>query len=89
MPGHLMWALLATAAGYLASTAGIQQFLDIGTGIPTASNTHEVAHAADPDAPIVYVDNDPMVLTHARAGLVLACVARGGGVSYRRSTRRR
>lgn len=60
-------AFLANAVGYLASTAGIQQFLDIGTGIPTASNTHEVAQAADPDAHIVYVDNDPMVLAHARA----------------------
>jgi len=60
-------AFLANAVGYLAGTAGIGQFLDIGTGIPTANNTHEVAHAADPDAHIVYVDNDPMVLTHARA----------------------
>ncbi len=60
-------AFLANAVGYLAGTAGIRQFLDIGTGIPTASNTHEVAQAADPDAHIVYVDNDPMVLAHARA----------------------
>ena len=60
-------AFLANAVGYLARTAGIRQFLDIGTGIPTANNTHEVAHAADPDAHIVYVDNDPMVLSHARA----------------------
>jgi hypothetical protein len=60
-------AFLANAVDYLARTAGIRQFLDIGTGIPTASNTHEVAQAADPGARVVYVDNDPMVLTHARA----------------------
>jgi S-adenosyl methyltransferase len=60
-------AFLANAVEYLARTAGISQFLDIGTGIPTANNTHEVAHAVDRDARVVYVDNDPMVLTHARA----------------------
>jgi hypothetical protein len=46
---------------------GITQFLDIGTGIPTADNTHEVAQAVDPAARVVYVDNDPIVLSHARA----------------------
>jgi trans-aconitate methyltransferase len=60
-------AFLASAVDYLARTEGIRQFLDIGTGIPTANNTHEVAQAVDPDARIVYVDNDPMVLSHARA----------------------
>ncbi len=60
-------AFLASAVGYLAGQAGIRQFLDIGTGIPTASNTHEVAQAIAPDARVVYVDNDPMVLAHARA----------------------
>jgi hypothetical protein len=60
-------AFLANAVEYLARTAGVRQFLDIGTGIPTANNTHEVAHGADPDARVVYVDNDPMVLAHARA----------------------
>jgi trans-aconitate methyltransferase len=60
-------AFLANAVEYLARTVGIRQFLDIGTGIPTASNTHEVAHTVDPDARVVYVDNDPMVLAHARA----------------------
>jgi hypothetical protein len=60
-------AFLAHAVGYLAGQAGIRQFLDIGTGIPTAGNTHEVAQAIAPDARIVYVDNDPMVLAHARA----------------------
>ncbi|MEZ0065795.1 hypothetical protein ABIA32_001795 [Streptacidiphilus sp. MAP12-20] len=50
-----------------AGSLGIRQFLDIGTGIPTANNTHEVAQLLAPDARVVYVDNDPMVLTHARA----------------------
>jgi len=52
---------------YLAAEAGIRQFLDIGTGIPAANNTHEIAQRAAPDSRIVYVDNDPIVLTHARA----------------------
>jgi trans-aconitate methyltransferase len=60
-------AFLARAVRYLAEQAGIRQFLDIGTGLPTANNTHEVAQAAAPDARIVYVDNDPMVLAYARA----------------------
>jgi hypothetical protein len=60
-------AFLARAVGYLAVEAGVRQFLDIGTGIPTANNTHEVAQAAAPGARVVYVDNDPMVLAHARA----------------------
>jgi hypothetical protein len=47
--------------------AGIRLFLDIGTGIPTANNTHEVAQAVAPDARVVYVDNDPIVLSYARA----------------------
>ncbi|HEY5988623.1 MAG TPA: SAM-dependent methyltransferase [Streptosporangiaceae bacterium] len=60
-------AFLARVVRYLASQAGIRQFLDIGTGIPTANNTHEVAQAAAPESRIVYVDNDPIVLAHARA----------------------
>jgi S-adenosyl methyltransferase len=60
-------AFLARAVRYLAGEAGITQFLDIGTGIPTENNTHEVAQAIAPAARIVYVDNDPVVLTHARA----------------------
>jgi S-adenosyl methyltransferase len=63
-------AFLANAVGYLAGVAGIRQFLDIGTGIPTANNTHEVAQDEAPDCRVVYVDNDPMVLAHARALLV-------------------
>jgi hypothetical protein len=60
-------AFLARAIRYLAGEAGIRQFLDIGTGLPTANNTHEVAQAVAPESRIVYVDNDPMVLVHARS----------------------
>ena len=60
-------AFLSHAVSYLAGVAGIRQFLDIGTGIPTADNTHEVAQDVEPDCRVVYVDNDPMVLAHARA----------------------
>ena len=60
-------AFLGRAVHYLAAEAGIRQFLDIGTGIPTAGNTHEVAQAAVHGARVVYVDNDPIVLAHARA----------------------
>ena len=55
---------------FLAGEAGVRQFLDIGTGLPSADNTHEVAQAIVPDSRIVYVDNDPLVLVHARALLV-------------------
>ena len=60
-------AFLARSVRYLAAEAGIRQFLDIGTGLPTASNTHEVAQSIAPESRIVYVDNDPLVLSHARA----------------------
>nr|WP_308129541.1 SAM-dependent methyltransferase [Actinoplanes polyasparticus] len=60
-------ALLQRATRFLAAEAGIRQFLDIGTGLPTADNTHEVAQRVTPDARIVYVDNDPLVMVHARA----------------------
>jgi hypothetical protein len=60
-------AFLGRAVRYLAGEAGIRQFLDLGTGLPTAENTHQVAQATAPDARIVYADNDPMVLTYARA----------------------
>ncbi|MHC3467167.1 SAM-dependent methyltransferase [Streptomyces sp. 7R007] len=63
-------AFLGRAVRHLAGRAGIRQFLDIGTGIPTADNTHEVAQRVDPGARVVYVDNDPIVLAHARALLV-------------------
>jgi S-adenosyl methyltransferase len=65
-------AFLARVVRYLAGEAGIRQFLDIGTGLPTANNTHEVAQAVAPECRIVYVDNDPVVLTHARALLTSA-----------------
>jgi len=58
--------MLVRVVEYLAGEAGIRQFLDIGTGLPTANNTHEVAQRAAPESRIVYVDNDPMVLAHAR-----------------------
>jgi hypothetical protein len=58
---------LARAVRYLAGEAGIRQFLDIGTGLPTTGNVHEVAQAAAPSSRVVYVDNDPLVLAHARA----------------------
>jgi hypothetical protein len=60
-------AFLARAVRFLAGEAGIRQFLDIGTGIPSANNTHEVAQATAPGTRVVYVDNDPTVLAHARA----------------------
>ena len=60
-------AFLARAVSYLAAECGIRQFLDLGTGLPTARNTHEVAQSVAPDSRIVYVDSDPIVLTHARA----------------------
>jgi hypothetical protein len=60
-------AFLGRAVRYLAAEAGIRQFLDIGTGIPTAGNTHEVAQAVAPQSRVVYVDYDPIVLAHARA----------------------
>jgi S-adenosyl methyltransferase len=59
-------AFLASAVRYLAG-AGVRQFLDIGTGLPVANNTHEVAQSLAPGSRVVYVDNDPMVLAHARA----------------------
>jgi hypothetical protein len=60
-------AFLRRAVRYLAAEAGVRQFLDIGTGIPTSPNVHEVAQEAAPGARVVYVDNDPIVLAHARA----------------------
>ncbi len=60
-------AFLRRAVSYLAGDAGIRQFLDIGTGIPSSNNTHEVAQGIDPTCRVVYVDNDPIVLVHAHA----------------------
>jgi hypothetical protein len=72
-------AFLARAVRFLAHEGGITQFLDIGTGIPAANNTHEVAQAVTPDARVAYVDYDPVVLQHAR---VLLTSAVPGTVDY-------
>ena len=58
---------LVRVVRYLAADAGIRQFLDIGTGLPTVNNTHQVAQQVAPESRVVYVDNDPLVLVHARA----------------------
>ncbi|HEY6276757.1 MAG TPA: SAM-dependent methyltransferase [Streptosporangiaceae bacterium] len=58
---------LRRAVHYLADQAGVRQFLDIGTGLPSVNNTHQVAQSIAPDSRVVYVDNDPVVLAHARA----------------------
>lgn len=63
-------AFLIRAVTHLTRDVGIRQFLDVGTGLPTANNTHEVAQSVAPESRIVYVDHDPMVLVHARALLV-------------------
>jgi S-adenosyl methyltransferase len=60
-------AFLVRAVEHLAGEVGIRQFLDVGTGLPTANNTHEVAQRVAPESRVIYVDNDPIVLAHARA----------------------
>jgi len=60
-------AFLSRAVRFLVGEAGIRQFLDIGTGIPTGNNTHQVAQFVAPESRVVYVDNDPFILSHARA----------------------
>jgi hypothetical protein len=72
-------AFLARVVRYLTAEAGIRQFLDVGTGIPAANNTHEVAQAVAPESRIVYVDHDPVVLLHAR---VLLKSGRDGATDY-------
>jgi hypothetical protein len=72
-------AFLARAVRYLAGEAGIRQFLDVGTGIPKANNTHEVAQSVAPDCRVVYVDYDPVVLAHARD---LLASSPGGATDY-------
>jgi hypothetical protein len=72
-------AFLRRTVTYVAREAGIRQFLDIGTGIPSANNTHEVAQSVASDSRIVYVDNDPVVLAHARA---LLTSNPGGATDY-------
>jgi O-methyltransferase involved in polyketide biosynthesis len=58
---------MARAVRYLSAEAGVRQFLDVGTGLPAVDNTHEIAQRVAPESRIVYVDNDPLVLAHARA----------------------
>ena len=60
-------AVLGRVVRYLVGEAGVRQLIDIGSGLPTAENVHEIAHRADPATRVVYVDNDPVVLAHARA----------------------
>jgi trans-aconitate methyltransferase len=72
-------AFLARAVHFLVTEAGIRQFLDIGTGLPSANNTHQVAQRAAPDSRVVYVDNDPIVLAHAR---VLLTSSPEGATAY-------
>ena len=72
---------LRRAVRYLVEQEGIRQFLDIGTGLPSANNTHEVAQALAPDARVVYADNDPIVLAHARALLTSAPEGRTAFIS--------
>ena len=84
-------AFLGRAVRWLAGEAGVRQFLDIGTGIPTTGNVHEVAQEADPAARVLYVDNDPIVLAHSRALIpgthsgtvefILAAVSEQGGIA--------
>src|SRR5450631_4829508 len=72
-------AFLGRAVRYLVRDAGIRQFLDIGTGLPSANNVHEVAQALAPECRVVYVDNDPIVLMHARS---LLSSSPAGRVAY-------
>jgi hypothetical protein len=68
-------SFLVRAVRYLAAEAGVRQFLDVGSGLPTAENTHEVAQRVAPDARVVYVDNDPLVLAYSRG--LLSSTAEG------------
>jgi S-adenosyl methyltransferase len=84
-PTIRLWAqenrrFLGRAVRYLTGEVGVSQFLDIGTGIPAADNTHEVAQRINPASRVVYVDNDPIVLVHARA--LLTSAAHEGRIAY-------
>ncbi|MDW5330146.1 SAM-dependent methyltransferase [Plantactinospora sp. KLBMP9567] len=72
-------AFLKRVVRFLVEDAGIRQFLDVGTGLPSADNTHEVAQSLDPHCRVVYIDNDPLVMAHARA---LLTSAPGGSCDY-------
>jgi hypothetical protein len=68
LPGHTWgWRRFLVEAVQSMAPAGICQFIDLGTGIPTSPNVHETVWATQPDATVVYVDNDPIVLAHGRA----------------------
>jgi S-adenosyl methyltransferase len=73
-------AFLVRAVTHLVGEAGIRQIIDIGSGLPTSPNVHEVAHAIAPDTRVVYVDNDPIVMAHARA--ILPTTAAPGTVAF-------
>jgi hypothetical protein len=73
-------AFLRRAVTFLTAQAGIRQFLDIGTGLPSADNTHEVAQLLAPESKVVYVDNDPLVMVHARA--LLTSTTEAGDTDY-------
>ena len=73
-------AWMHRAVRYLAETAGVRQFLDLGTGVPTSPNPHEVAQRVDPACRVLYMDNDPIVLAHAGA---LLTSGPAGRVTYR------
>jgi hypothetical protein len=73
--GRANRAFLGRVVRFLVADAGITQFLDLGSGLPTQGNVHEIASAVDPQARVVYVDNDPMVLAHGRALLAAAPTA--------------
>src|SRR5258706_14815372 len=73
-------AFLTRAVQYLAGEAGIRQFLDVGTGLPTVNNTHQIAQSIAPQSRVVYADNDPPVLAHARA---LLTTTPAGATDYR------
>jgi hypothetical protein len=84
-PTIRLWAqenrrFLGRTVSYLAGEVGVSQFLDIGTGIPAADNTHEVAQRINPASRVVYVDNDPIVLVHARA--LLTSAGHEGRIAY-------
>src|SRR5260370_1246746 len=83
-PARVQRAFLVRAVRFLAGPAGIRQFLDIGAGLPAGGNTHEIAQRIAPDTGIVYTDNDPAVLVHARALLQTPLLASTpeGRVSY-------
>ncbi|HEX4093206.1 MAG TPA: SAM-dependent methyltransferase [Trebonia sp.] len=79
-------AFLSRVVTYLAAEAGIRQFLDLGSGLPSARNVHEVAQSIAPDSRVVYVDNDPIVMIHARA---LLKSSRQGATGYIQADLRR